>query len=108
MTKSAEIALANCLAADLLNDNILVNSVCPGTTATELARDMAETVARRLSTDPAEILQKYDRAPYRPMGRLALPEEIASVIVFLCSERASYVNGAAVNVDGGFSRSLIG
>jgi NAD(P)-dependent dehydrogenase (short-subunit alcohol dehydrogenase family) len=86
------------LVADLhAGDGIRCNAVTPGPTATEAW--MGEGGLADQQGDRAAVLARV--AAGRPLGRLAEPEEIASVIVFLCSDRASYVTGAAWSVDGG-------
>lgn len=72
---------------------IRINAVCPGTVDT----DLAATIAARLGSDaPA-------RAALNPMHRSALPEEIANTVVWLCADAASFINGAAIAIDGGQS-----
>jgi NAD(P)-dependent dehydrogenase (short-subunit alcohol dehydrogenase family) len=86
------------LVADLhAGDGIRCNAVTPGPTATEAW--IGDGGLADQQGDRAAVLAKV--AAGRPLGRLAQPEEIASVIVFLCSDRASYVTGAAWSVDGG-------
>ena len=86
------------LVADLhAGDGIRCNAVTPGPTATEAW--IGEGGLADQQGERASVLARV--AAGRPLGRLAEPEEIASVIVFLCSDRASYVTGAAWSVDGG-------
>ncbi|HMW46386.1 MAG TPA: SDR family oxidoreductase, partial [Solirubrobacterales bacterium] len=84
-------------------EGVMVNAICPGPTASDLW--MAEGGLLDQSKEAAghESREEALKAAggKRPIGRLATPEEIASPIVFLCSERASYVSGAAWGVDGG-------
>ena len=97
VTKAALLSLSRLVADLYAKDGIRCNAVAPGPTATEawLGRGgLADQQGTR-----EEILAKV--AAGRPLGRLAEPDEIASVIVFLCSERASYVTGAAWSADGG-------
>lgn len=101
--KAAQLALSRQFADRYAGDGVLVNAVCPGPTASDLW--MAPGGLLDQSRDEAGG-QSRDEAlaavgSKRPIGRLASPEEIASVIVFLSSERASYVSGAAWGVDGG-------
>ena len=101
--KAAQLALSRQFADRYADQGVLVNAVCPGPTASDLwmapggLLDQARDEAAGQSRDEAlaEVGSK------RPIGRLASPEEIASTIVFLSSERASYVSGAAWGVDGG-------
>jgi 3-oxoacyl-[acyl-carrier protein] reductase len=86
------------LVADLYSkDGIRCNAVTPGPTATEAW--MGEGGLAEQQGDRDAVLEKV--AAGRPIGRLAQPEEVAAVVVFLCSDRASYVTGAAWSADGG-------
>ncbi len=98
--KAAEISLAKSLARELAPFNIRVNSVAPGSIFFP-----GGSWDRRLKADPDGITAFMKQEI--PFGRFGKPEEIADVVVFLCSERASWVTGACLNVDGGQSRSNI-
>ena len=102
VTKAAVLSLSR-LVADLYAKNgIRCNAVTPGPTATPawLADGgLADQQAARSSNARVEVLEAVGKG--RPLGRLADPDEIASVITFLCSERASYVTGSAWSADGG-------
>jgi 3-oxoacyl-[acyl-carrier protein] reductase len=103
VAKAAQLSLSRLYADRHAADGVLVNAICPGPTESELwmaegglldqSRELAGLETR------GEALSAAGRK--RPIGRLAQVEEIASAIVFLCSERASYVAGAAWSVDGG-------
>ena len=97
--KSAMIAHAKAMALELA-PAIRVNSVAPGSVAFP-----GGSWGRRLEEDP-EGMRRFVEQNI-PMGRFGTPEEIANVVVFLCSARASWVTGACINVDGGQSRSNI-
>lgn len=98
VTKAAVLSLSRLVADLYAGDGIRCNAVTPGPTATEAW--LAEGgLADQLGGDRDEVLAKVGAG--RPLGRLAEPEEIASVIAFLASERASYVTGAAWSADGG-------
>lgn len=101
MAKAAETGLMKSLSAMayLVRDGITFNSVAPG--GIYIAGTGFEDEQRR---DPAGFQRMVD-AEY-PLGRLGTPEEVAAVVAFLCSTRASLVNGANITVDGGQSRSL--
>jgi len=102
VTKAAVLSLSRLVADLYAKDGILCNAVTPGPTASPawLADGgLADQTARRSGKSRDEVL--VDVGEGRPLGRLAEPEEIASVIVFLCSDRANYVTGAAWSVDGG-------
>jgi NAD(P)-dependent dehydrogenase (short-subunit alcohol dehydrogenase family) len=102
VTKAAVLSLSR-LVADLYAKNgIRCNAVTPGPTATPawLADGgLADQQAARSSNARPQVIEAVGKG--RPLGRLAEPEEIASVIAFLCSQRASYVTGSAWSVDGG-------
>lgn len=103
--RPAVIGLAKTLASELAKDGILVNNVCPGYTRTDRLDELAEVRAKAAGTTPAQILAGLAQAT--PLGRVAEPEEFAAVVAFLCSERASYVTGATIPIDGGASRGLL-
>ncbi|MDQ5821762.1 MAG: SDR family oxidoreductase [Actinomycetota bacterium] len=97
VTKAAVLSLSRLVADLYAKEGIRCNAVTPGPTATDAwlgAGGLAEQQGER-----EEVLAKV--AAGRPLGRLAEPEEIAAVIVFLASEAASYVTGAAWSADGG-------
>jgi 3-oxoacyl-[acyl-carrier protein] reductase len=97
VTKAAVLSLSRLVADVYAKDGIRCNAVTPGPTATDAwlgAGGLAEQQGEREA-----VLEKV--AAGRPLGRLAEPEEIAAVIAFLCSERASYVTGSAWSADGG-------
>jgi 3-oxoacyl-[acyl-carrier protein] reductase len=98
MAKAAEISLAKALSRELAKDKILVNSVAPGSLMFP-----GSTWERRQQADPQGIAAfvKSDI----PLGRFGQPEEVAAVVTFLASDRASLVTGACWTVDGGQSRS---
>jgi len=98
VTKAAVLSLSRLVADLYANDGIRCNAVTPGPTATDAW--LAEGgLADQQGGDRSEVLAKVGAG--RPLGRLAEPEEIAAVVVFLCSPRASYVTGAAWSADGG-------
>jgi NAD(P)-dependent dehydrogenase (short-subunit alcohol dehydrogenase family) len=102
VTKAAVLSLSRLVADVYAKNGIRCNAVTPGPTATEAwlgEGGLADQVAARTGRSHDEALAATGAG--RPLGRLAEPEEIASVIAFLCSDRASYVTGAAWSVDGG-------
>ena len=102
VTKAAVLSLSRLVADVYAGDGILCNAVTPGPTASPawLADGgLADQAAARSGKTREEVLAGVGKG--RPLGRLAEPEEIASVIVFLCSDRASYVTGSAWSADGG-------
>ncbi|MCH8995185.1 MAG: glucose 1-dehydrogenase [Chloroflexi bacterium] len=97
--KSAMVSHAKAMAQELAPE-IRVNSVAPGSTAFP-----GGSWGRRLEEDPEGMRTFIEQ--HIPMGRFGRPEEIANVVVFLCSERASWVTGASITIDGGQSHSNI-
>jgi len=102
VTKAAVLSLSRLVADLYAKDGIRCNAIAPGPTATSAwlgNGGLADQQARRSGKTREEALASVGAG--RPLGRLAEPEEIASVIAFLCSDRASYVTGAAWSADGG-------
>ncbi len=102
VVKAAVLSLSRLVADLYAKDGIRCNAVTPGPTATEAwlgEGGLADQQAARTGKSRDEVLAAVGAG--RPLGRLAQPDEIAAVIVFLCSERASYVTGAAWSADGG-------
>jgi NAD(P)-dependent dehydrogenase (short-subunit alcohol dehydrogenase family) len=97
VTKAAVLSLSRLISDLYAKDGIRSNAVTPGPTGTEIW--LGDGGLADQQGDRDDVLAKV--AAGRPLGRLAQPEEVASVIVFLCSERASYVTGAAWSADGG-------
>jgi NAD(P)-dependent dehydrogenase (short-subunit alcohol dehydrogenase family) len=102
VTKAAQLSLSRVFADQYASQNVLVNAVAPGPTASELwtgDEGIAAQVAEAAGTTREQELE--NAASKIPVGRMGTPEEIAAVIVFLCSEQASNVAGASWSVDGG-------
>jgi 3-oxoacyl-[acyl-carrier protein] reductase len=102
VTKAAVLSLSRLVADLYAKDGIRCNAVAPGPTATGAWLDeggLADQQAARSNNTRLEVMEAVGKG--RPLGRLAEPEEIASVICFLCSERSSYVTGSAWSADGG-------
>jgi 3-oxoacyl-[acyl-carrier protein] reductase len=98
--KAAEISLAKSLAQQLARDNIRVNSVAPGSILFP-----GGSWWKRQQADPEGIAEFVRRE--LPFGRFGTPEEVANVVAFLASPKASWISGASIVVDGCQSRSLI-
>jgi 3-oxoacyl-[acyl-carrier protein] reductase len=103
--RAAVTGLARTLANEYAAHGITVNNVCPGYTRTDRLSDLAEEISERTGAKPEEIFSGWERQI--PAGRIGTPEEFAAVVTFLASERASYVNGVSLAVDGGIVRSLL-
>ncbi|ORB68623.1 SDR family NAD(P)-dependent oxidoreductase [Mycolicibacterium tusciae] len=105
-SKAALSSVTKNLSKSLAKDGILVNCVCPGTIVTASFTEVLKDVlaADGLdANDPADVMTWIDNNFHQPcdLGRAGLPEEIASITVYLASRRNGYVTGATVNVDGG-------
>jgi NAD(P)-dependent dehydrogenase (short-subunit alcohol dehydrogenase family) len=102
VTKAAVLSLSRLVADLYAGDGILVNAITPGPTASPAwlaPGGLADQASARSGKSREEVLAGVAKG--RPLGRLAEPEEIAALIVFLCSDRAGYVTGAAWSADGG-------
>ena len=111
--KAALINLSKTLANAFAADNILVNCVCPGLTRTpaieqSALKRMAEAGqnVEGLSADEAVAAYWGPRRPI-PVGRIGTPEEVAALVLFLCSAQASWITGTCINADGGWTKSIL-
>ena len=95
---------AKSLSNEVARFNITVNNVAPGMTLTRRLYELAVIEAKERGKSHEEILA--DMAKRIPMNRLARPEEIASIVVFLASKQAGYVTGVTIQVDGGYIKSV--
>jgi 3-oxoacyl-[acyl-carrier protein] reductase len=109
VAKSAELSLSRLFADRYAREGVLVNAVCPGPVESELWMEPGGLLdqSRKLSGAASREEALEAASSKRPIGRLAEVGEIAAAIVFLCSERASYVSGAAWSVDGGTVQVII-
>ena len=102
VSRAAGIALTKALSKELAKDHILVNTVCVSTIK---SGQISRGAARRFPNLPLEEAYK-EMGKNMPLGRIGEAEEVADVIAFLASERASFVTGVALNVDGGVSGAV--
>jgi NAD(P)-dependent dehydrogenase (short-subunit alcohol dehydrogenase family) len=109
VAKAAELSLSRLFADRHASSGVLVNAVCPGPVKAELWMEPGGLLDQSKEMSGAESREQALAAAgsKRPIGRLAEVGEIAAAIVFLCSERASYVSGAAWSVDGGTVQVII-
>jgi len=103
--RAAVTGLARTLANEYAADGITVNNVCPGYTRTARLDHLAATISARTGSKPEEVFASWEREI--PARRLGTPQEFAAVVAFLASERASYLTGTSIAVDGGLIRSLL-
>ena len=99
---------ATSLAETLAGTGVTVNSVLPGPTASEGVADFVAQVAAGQGLDAAAFEREFFRSarPSSLIQRFATPDEVASMIAYVCSERASATTGAALRVDGGVVRAI--
>ena len=102
--RAAVVGLVKSLANEFGKDGILVNNVGPGFTATDRLKDLARSGAARSGKTEREIFDSW--AADAPLKRLGEPREVAETIVWLASERASYITGQTILVDGGMYKGL--
>ncbi len=105
MTNSALLNLTKSLSTEFGEDNVLVNAICPGWVDTNLWRMNAQGMQREFNVKSEDEARKV-AAKKNALGRMGKPEELANATVFLCSERASYITGVSLNMDGGRLKGL--
>jgi len=103
--RAAVTGFAKSLSTEVGKHNITVNNVAPGLTLTNRLYELAVLEAKENNKSHEEVLS--DMAKRVPMHRLAAPEEIASVVLFLASKQASYLTGTTIQVDGGYTKGLL-
>jgi len=105
ITNSGLLNITKSLSSEFGEDNVLVNAICPGWVDTNLWRRNAQGLAAELKVNNEEEARKR-AALKNSLNRFGKPEELANAIVFLCSERASYITGVSLNLDGGRLKGL--
>jgi 3-oxoacyl-[acyl-carrier protein] reductase len=96
---------ARTLANEVASEGVTVNNILPGYTRTERLEELAQMMADKQGISAAEFRGKWEKEI--PMGRLGEPREFAALAAFLVSERASYITGTSIQVDGGWIKSLL-
>jgi 3-oxoacyl-[acyl-carrier protein] reductase len=103
--RAAVTGFARTLANEVATDGITVNNILPGYTRTERVEQLADATAKKEGVAPKDIVARIEKEI--PMRRLGEPEEFAALAAFLASNRASYITGQSIAVDGGWIKSLI-
>ena len=103
--RAAVTAFARTLANEVAAEGVTVNCLLPGYTRTERVVELSRQVAASEGTTPDEVIARWEVEI--PMGRIGTPREFAALAAFLASERASYITGQSVAVDGGWIRALM-
>jgi 3-oxoacyl-[acyl-carrier protein] reductase len=99
------LGFAKSISMELAKDGVTVNNVAPGYTQTERLDELATHVSSTQKRSLDDVVAEWERSI--PAGRLGRSEELAAVVAFLCSERASFVTGVTIQVDGGQVSSLM-
>lgn len=106
ITNAAVQAMTKSVADALARENIRVNSVCPQYIETEIVAEVIEKEMRDRGVSRGEAESGFTRA--NVLGRLGQPEEVADLVAFLVSDRADFVTGSSVSIDGGYNRYVFG
>jgi NAD(P)-dependent dehydrogenase (short-subunit alcohol dehydrogenase family) len=104
-SKAGLVQLTRSISLDYARDGIRCNCVCPGCIETELCKAFNDAVGARVGKSGAQILEEFVMRSV-PMQRSGTPEEVASVVLFLCSADAEYINGAIIPIDGGLTAGV--
>ena len=103
--RTALIGFAKTAATELASKGVTINNVCPGTIFTDRIKQLTGVDSIDGRPDPNSVIGRM--AAQIPAGRMGRPEELAALVVFLCSERASYITGTTIQVDGGMFTGLM-
>ena len=99
------VSLAKSLSRQLASEGILINNVCPSYFRTQRAENLFNRRAEESGRTVEEVME--EAVSEVPIGQIGEPVELADLVVFLCSERASYITGTTIQVDGGRIRYLL-
>jgi len=103
--RAGVLGFSKCLSDELAMEGITVNAVCPGYMRTDRVTDLVEQRAAQTKRSTDQVLAGY--VADTPVGRMGEPDELAAAVAFLASEKAGYITGVALQVDGGFIRSIM-
>jgi 3-oxoacyl-[acyl-carrier protein] reductase len=103
--RAAVTGFARTLANEVAASGITVNNIMPGYTRTERVEELAQMMAEKQGISPEDFIERWEKEI--PMRRIGKPSEFAALAAFLVSERASYITGTSIPVDGGWIKSLI-
>lgn len=103
--RAAVTGFARTLANEVASFGVTVNNIMPGYTRTERVEELAQMMSEKQGITPAEFIARWEKEI--PMRRIGEPREFAALAAFLVSERASYITGTSIPVDGGWIKALI-
>ncbi len=99
------VGYAKTVAAEIAHQGITVNVVCPGYMATDRVAELTEIRASETGESVDDVMS--DMVENIPAGRMGDPKELGDLVAFLASERAAYITGTTIQIDGGFVRSIL-